>query len=148
MIQQLGQFLTVLGLGIQVGAKVHFSFVLTPTLFAHLPQEEAGRAVRLGFPGYHLTGMAALGLSLLSALALGRPTPLLLLIGAALAVELYAGIELLPRIARARGRLLDAEQPEESDPAHQEWKRLHRLGVQLNLAALGLGLASLWAALL
>lgn len=144
---RLIQYLTVLGLGVQTGTIIFYSFVLTPLYFGHLPREEAGRAVRLGFPGYYFTGIAALTVSLSAALAGGSPWQLALLLAGALGLELYAGVVLLPKLAQLRKSFLDPEAPAADDPVHEEWRALHRLSVQLNLGALGLGLGALWLAL-
>jgi uncharacterized protein DUF4149 len=146
MLLQTANFLVLLGLGVQVGTIVFFSFVLTPVLFGQLTREEAARAVRLGFPGYYGTGVAALAAALLGASAAGRGWPLVLVVAAALVLEVYAGAVLLGRISRARRAMIDQEKPDESDPAHIEWRRLHGLSVRLNLLALGLGLLALWLA--
>src|SRR5687768_5377362 len=142
MLQQLSHFMTVLGLGVQVGTIVYFSFVLTPTLFTQLTREEAGRAVRLSFPGYYMTGVGALAVALCGALAAGHGAWVLLLVAAAAGAELYAWQIVLPRAHTARASILRPEEEDPNDPAQSTWKRLHRLSVQLNLAALGLGLAA------
>jgi len=140
----LAGFVTVLGLGAQIGTIVFYSFVLTPVYFGYLTRQEAGRAVRLGFPGYYLTqivGLLAAGLGV----GIGGGTWAQgLAVSAALGVEVYACAVLLPQIVRTRPSVRDAEQPDESDPAHVQWRALHRLSVQLNLAALGFGLVALW----
>lgn len=139
-------YLIVLGLGIQTGTIVFFSFVLTPVLFAYLPRDEAARAVRLAFPAYYLTGSAALLLSLTGTLATGGSWRLALALTAALGLELYAGLALLPRLSRLRATLLDPEAPDKDDPSQTEWKRLHGISVKMNLGALLLGLCALWMA--
>ena len=146
-MEQLAAFVTVLGAGIQVGSILFFSFVLTPTLFGNLTREEAGRAVRVCFPAYYATTSAAVAAALMAALSTHRSGMLILALASALGAQSYAGLRLLPRMLKARAEVLDPESPDESDPAAQEWRRLHTLSMQINLAALSFGLVALWFAI-
>jgi hypothetical protein len=146
MASPLSEYLTVLGLGIQIGSSVFFTFILTPVLFANLTRQEAAQAVRLGSPGYHGTGSSGLALALGASLLGGAGPWLAPVLAVALGIGLYSRFAVLPRLLRAGSAILQPETPDPDDPAQQELDRLHELSVRLDVTRLALALFALWLA--
>lgn len=128
----------LLSLAVWVGSLVFFSFVAAPAVFRALPREAAGQAVAAIFPTYYALGWVAGGLALAATLAgaalAGVWTRALLwragLLALMLALSLYAGLVLLPRVRAARAA---------GDEAAR--MRAHRAAVALNLAVIASGVA-------
>ena len=124
-----------------MGSIIFFSFVVAPTVFKVLKPEDAARLQRALFPKYYLVGLlcAATGIVcvgiLLADRAFGKWPGILslLLLAASGATDLWLRQTVVPHMAELRERR--AADP--SDAAlEQEWKSLHRLSVQLNVAVL------------
>jgi hypothetical protein len=118
-------------------------------VFGALPQESAGQVVGVLFPRYYVFGTVATSVALVSAVVLWRAASgkawaavtimLVLMLGA----TLYAGRVVQPRAQALRSAL---HQPTVDAEVRSEFDRLHRLAVQLNAAALLLGIASVCVA--
>ncbi len=145
-------FVYLLLLGGWLGAMVFFSFFTAPALFARLEVREAGLVVAMLFPRYYVIGYVcgAGSLALAIAFAWRRLTPAQTLwwaavaaLAAALAVTLYAGLSLRPRIEELRGATGGAISA--ATQTKQAFARLHRLSVALNGSVLLLDLLALAA---
>jgi uncharacterized membrane protein len=151
---QMTKWLYLLTLAVWIGSIIFFSFVVAPTVFKVLKPEDAAKLQRAVFPKYYLVGMicAALGIVcvglLLADAAFGKwpgVFSLLLLAGVG-ATDLWLRQTVVPHMNDLRERraavVASNQQP---DPAlEDEWKALHRLIVQLNLAVLLCGFALLF----
>jgi len=128
-------------LAVWTGSIIFFSFVVAPTVFKVLKPEDAARLQRALFPRYYLVGLlcAAVGIVcvgiLLADRAFGKWPGILtlLLLAASGATDLWLRQAVVPHMAVLR----DQRAAEPSDTAlEHEWKTLHRLSVQLNVAVL------------
>lgn len=148
---QMTKWLYLLTLAVWIGSIVFFSFVVAPTIFKVLKPEDAAKLQRAVFPKYYLVGMicTALGIIcvglLLADNAFGKwPAVLsLLLLAGVGATDLWLRQTVVPHMNDLRERratIVDSGQ--QPDPAlEDEWKSLHKLSVQLNLAVLLCGFA-------
>ncbi len=133
----------VIALSAWVGSTLFFSFGVAPIIFRVLGAEAGGRFVRALFPRYYLWG-AISGAVALPAFVAGPlcyqeyrgpmvGVQALALIGGIL-VMLYGANSLTPAINRAR----------DGGPAsHDQFQRLHRRAVGLNVLTMALGLSLL-----
>ena len=129
-------------LAVWIGSIVFFSFVVAPTVFKVLKPEDAARLQRALFPRYYLVGLlcAAVGIVcvgiLLADRAFGKWPGILslLLLAATGATDLWLRQTIVPHMAELREQRAAAEQPDVA--LEKEWKTLHRLSVQLNVAVL------------
>jgi hypothetical protein len=128
-----------------VGSILFFSFGVAPVIFKVLGAEAGGKFVRVLFPRYYLWGAVAGSIALPAQVGvplcfpeLRRPMVgvLALVHIAAVLLLLYAGNSLTPAINAAR----DAGPSRE-----QEFHRLHKRSVRLNVLVLILGLGLLVA---
>ena len=151
---QMTKWLYLLTLAVWIGSIVFFSFVVAPTVFKVLKPEDAAKLQRAVFPKYYLVGMicAALGIMcvglLLADNAFGKwPGVLsLLLLAGVGATDLWLRQTVVPHMNNLRERRAAiVESGKQPEPAlEDEWKSLHRLSVQLNLAVLLCGFALLF----
>jgi len=130
----------VIALSAWVGSTLFFSFGLAPIIFRVLGTEMGGKFVRALFPRYYLWGAVA-GAVALPAFVAGPlcyqeyrgpmvGVQALALISGIMAV-LYGGNSLTPAINRAR---------DGGPPSHEQFERLHRRAVGLNVVTMVLGL--------
>lgn len=139
-------FLTALV--VWLGTIVFFSFGVAPAVFTTLPIETAGAAVGAIFPRYYGFCLVAGGALILSATGLalaadaGRRWFTIAGLGAIMfAMTLYAAVALQPRASALRHALhADATPPVGTQ---EEFKRVHRAAVGLNVGTLLLGLGVL-----
>ena len=153
MIQAI-KWVYLVTLATWVGSIVFFSAVVAPAVFQILNREDAGRLQRALFPRYYLLGCvcAVVGIVCVGWLVADRAFgkwpgifSLLLLAGMG-ATDFWLRQTVLPRLNELRelknptigtGRAPDLD-------AEAEWKTLHRLSVQLNVAVLLCGLTLLF----
>ncbi|NQU09983.1 DUF4149 domain-containing protein [bacterium] len=141
-------------LGVWIGSIVFFSFVAAPAIHRTLNPEQAGALLRRLFPAYYLVGLlgAAAGIAcvaiLLAANALRVPAAIarLLLLAGMGAVDLWMRQAVAPAMNRLRQEIATARTAgQQTDPeADADWKSLHRLSVQANVAVLLGGLVLLF----
>jgi hypothetical protein len=121
----------------------------TAVLFSRLAVADAGKVVSTIFPYYYLTGYVAGGVGLVLAIyfatfARGRAWWICaaVLLAAALALTVYAGAVVRPKIEAVRSVTEEAS----PDPQRKaEFDSLHRLSVQINGGVMLLDLLTLLA---
>jgi uncharacterized membrane protein len=151
---QMVRWCYLLTLSVWLGSVIFFSFVVAPTIFRVLSQNDAAKLQRALFPRYYLVGIicAAAGILcvgwLLAEHAFGKwPALLSLLLLAAMGgTNLWLRQAVVPRMTVLRELRSPAiGSGQLPDPAaDEEWKSLHRLSVQLNAAVLLCGLTLLF----
>lgn len=134
------KWLYLMALIVWLGEVVFFSFVGAPSVFRALPPAEAGRVVSTIFPIYYRIGyvcgavlLIASVVVLMSASARGWWGLTAVLTAIMLGATLYAGVIVQPRAAALRPQIHDAAAP---PTIKEEFDRLHRLAVQLNVVVL------------
>jgi hypothetical protein len=141
-------FFYLLALVCWLGGMIAF-IPFTAVLFSRLPVTDAGKVVGTIFPYYYMTGYVAGGIGLLLAIYFatggrGRGWWICsaLMLAGALALTVYAGAVLRPRIEAVRG----VNQETTPDPARKaQFDSLHRLSVQINGGVIVLDLLTLLA---
>jgi len=135
---QVMKWFYLVDMAVWLGSLVFFSFVVAPTVHRTLKTEDAAALIRRIFPKYYFVGMvcAGVGIVLVGLLVADQafakwPGALSLLLLAALGAT-NAGLWffLLPQMNKLR------ERKQLSAEAEADWKTLHRLSVQLNVAVL------------
>ena len=146
MFTTLIQFIHLLSLVCWLGAIIFFSFVAAPAIFRKLDRATAGEVVGVLFPGYYMMGYVCGGLAVIT-LFLGAQQ---VSVGkwAALGLMIFCTV-----IARAvinpKAKVLKAEMKEstagtEKEELEAQFKKYHRISVQLNVVVLLAGLYLLW----
>jgi uncharacterized membrane protein len=137
-------------LAVWIGSIVFFSFTVAPTVFKTLKPEDAAALIRRIFSKYYLIGIicSALGIVCVGLLLADRtfgkwPAILSLLLLAGMGgTDLWLRQGVMPHMNSLRDRRAAIEssgkQPDEE--LDKEWKGLHQLSVQLNVAVLFCGL--------
>jgi hypothetical protein len=134
----------VVALSVWLGTIVFFSFVGAPGVFGAFPESqraEAGRVIARLFPGYYRIGYACGVALLLASVILGAAAregvsawvASALLAVTMLGATLYAGVIVQPRVHELRLRI---HEPDVSAHVKDEFDRLHRRAVQLNVVVL------------
>jgi len=143
----LALFIYLLSIVCWLGAIIFFSAFVAPVVFGQLPVAEAGKVVSVIFPRYYVlgyvAGIIAVALAVYFAIARGARgwwSGAALLLAVALALTLYAGLVIRPRVDALRS----VSEEQNPDPARKaEFDRLHRLSVILNGDVLILDLLAL-----
>jgi uncharacterized membrane protein len=141
-------FVYLLGLACWLGGIIFFSFITAPSIFtSQIPLPEAGKVLSTIFPRYYLfgyiAGAVALALAIYFWAVRSARTPWALtaiFLAVAMALCLYAGMVVRPRVDAIRGVTEEAN-PDLAKRA--EFDRLHALSVRLNGGMLLLNLAAL-----
>jgi hypothetical protein len=133
----------LLALASWVGSVLFFSFGVAPVIFRVLGKESGGRFVRVLFPRYYAWGVVSGAIALPAFAAVPMAFPEYRgpwvgvqagLILAGILIFLYCGNSLTPAINAAR---------DEGPEGAERFDRLHKRSVQLNAAALLLGVVLL-----
>jgi hypothetical protein len=117
---------------------VVFSLVLTPVIFRTQPRESAARIVSALMPVYFryacVTIAAALAARVSAGSAFTGPQPSFgtVILGAALAANLWQAFVLVPRMERVRSMIPSFESRDAHHPARREFGRLHAFSMTLN----------------
>jgi Domain of unknown function (DUF4149) len=141
-------FFYLLALVCWLGGMIAF-VLFTGVLFSRLPVADAGKVVSVIFPYYYIVGYAAGAIGLVLAIYFavggrGRAWWICsaVLLAAALALTVYAGAVVRPKIEAVRS-VAEETNP---DPARKaEFDSLHRLSVQINGGVMVLDLLTLLA---
>ncbi len=139
-------------LALWAGGIAAFTFVVTPVIFRSYPRDMAGEIVGRLFPvyfGYNLA-LAVLAGALFLLVNADRTATAnrlsLLLLAAAIIINLFVVFKLHPDIVRVKQTVSSFERESPDSPARNSFKKLHALSAVLNLALLADGLALLVAA--
>jgi len=137
-----------------IGSIIFFSFTVAPTVFKVLKPEDSAALQRRLFPQYYLVGIvcAAVGIVCVGWLLADRafekwPAILsLLLLAGTGATDVWLRQAVAPRMNDLRDRrIVIIESGQQPEPElEKDWKAIHRLSVQLNMAVLLCGLALLF----
>jgi hypothetical protein len=141
-------FFYLLALVCWLGGMISFVF-FTGMLFSRLPSPDAGKVVSAIFPYYYIAGYVAGAVGMILAIYFavggrGRAWWICsaVLLAGALAITVYAGAVVRPKIQAVRSATEEAN----PDPVRKaEFDSLHRLSVQLNGAVMVLDLIALLA---
>jgi hypothetical protein len=137
-------------LAVWAGSIIFFSFVVAPTVFKVLKPEDAAQLQRALFPKYYLTGIVCAGIGLVLVVLLladggFSKWPALLsviLLVATGGTDMWLRQAVVPQMAdlrdkRAAAMAAKRETGAAPDPElDRQWKAMHRLSVQINLAVL------------
>lgn len=142
-------FFYLLALACWLGTLLFFSLLAAPVIFSQLAPPEAGRVISGIFAQYYRVGYVAQAIAMALAVRLamvrsGRAYWIIAaaVLGIGLAITLYAGLSVRPRVQAVRAVVEEAN----PDPLRrQEFDSLHRLSVQLNGAVMLLNLLALIA---
>ena len=136
----------LVALGVWVGSIIFFSFVIAPTIFKVLKPEDAARLQRALFPKYYLVGVICAGVGivcvglLLAERSFGKWPGVfsLLLLAMMGATDFWLRQSVVPHMAEIREQRAAALADGKEPPAEveEEWKSLHRMSVQVNVAVL------------
>jgi hypothetical protein len=132
-----------------LGAMVFFSVFVAPIIFTRLTVAQAGAVVSALFPRYYILGYVAGAIGTLLALYFANSrgprgwwNGAALALASALALTIYAGVVLRPRVDAIRS-VVEASKP---DPVLKaEFDTLHRRSVSVNGAVLILNLIAVVA---
>ncbi len=120
------------------GGMAVFSLVMTPVLFRTQPRQTAARVVGAMMPVYFRYAAVVVGAALAARFAAGwgfaGPQPSLgtVILGAALAANLWQAFVLVPRIERVKSRIPSFEPGDAHHPARREFGRLHAFSMTLD----------------
>jgi uncharacterized membrane protein len=139
-------------LALWVGGISIFTFIITPVIFKSYGRDAASGIVGHLFPGYFLYNLilAAAALALFFLLPVDRATLSsrfsLVLLSAALVVNLFIVFKLHPEAVAIKQEIASFEREAPDSPARKKFMRLHALSMALNLFLLADGIALLIAA--
>jgi hypothetical protein len=132
-------FFYLLVLALWTGGVALFTFIITPLIFKSYGRDEAGEIVGRLFPGYFVYLLVLSGLALLLFFLL-RPDRMtgayrvsLVLLTAALLVNIYVTFKLHPEAVKIKHRISSFERESPDSPARKEFRRLHAVSSVLNL---------------
>ena len=123
-------------LGGLLGSMLFFAIVVAPTVFRALPGDAAGKLLRALFPRYYLWGLVVAVLATLLAAPADAGAVVIVICALVAVLFVFSRQQLLPAINRAR----DARGAEAQ--AERRFRRLHGLGMFINLAQMLLLLAA------
>jgi uncharacterized membrane protein len=141
-----------LTLALWVGGMALFTFIVTPVIFRSFGRDAASGIVGHLFPGYFFYNLilAAAALALFFLLPIDRATSSsrfsLVLLSAALVVNLFIVFKLHPEAVAVKQEIASFEREARDSPVRKKFSRLHALSMALNLFLLADGIALLIAA--
>ena len=138
-------------LALWVGGMTIFTFVMTPVIFKSYGRDMAGEIVGRLLPGYFFYNLilSAAALVLFFLLASDRaalPFRLsLVLLSAALIVNVFITFKLHPEAVKVKQEVSSFERESPDSPARKKFRRLHGVSAALNLFLLADGITLLIA---
>ncbi len=139
----------MLVLALWVGGMALFTFIVTPAIFRSFDRDTAGGIVGHLFPGYFIYNivLAAAAFVLYFLLTADRSALphrfSLVLLAAALVVNLFIVFKLHPEAVRIKESVVSFEHESPDSPARRHFRRVHGLSAALNLFLLADGIALL-----
>jgi uncharacterized membrane protein len=149
-MNQILRFLQIFALGTWIGGIIFLSFVEAPGVFRILAsREQAGSIVGYSLVRLHHIGVVAAVIYLLAGLGLAKSlkwliTPAAILVIAMLVLTVISEHAVRPRINAVRSQMTSVEETPPDNPLRVRFDRLHRVSVQLEGAALLIGLVALF----
>jgi len=144
------KFLRVLALAGWIGAIGYFGVVVTEASFRVLPSpEQAGLVVGRTLSGLHTMGLMAAATFVIASVALKKKLRALVaptVLGVSLMALLTVVSEyyVMPRMAELRNQMGSVDRTPESDRRRAEFDRLHAVSVDVEAAAVVMGLIALF----
>ncbi len=143
------RFLRIFALGTWVGSIIYFSSVVTQGAFAVLSRDQAGALVGYTLGGLHWIGVVAAVVFLIASVTLGGSLTALVrpaAVGVTLMLLLTLASQrvVIPRMDVLRVQMGSVDATPASNPLRIEFDRLHGVSVDLEVAVLLIGLASLF----
>ncbi len=137
-MSQVAGIVYELAVALWLGGMAVFSLVMTPVIFRTQPRETAARVVGAMMPVYFRYASVAVGSALVARFAAGKgfsdlqPAYETVILGAALAANLWQAFVLVPRMERIKSRIPSFEPQDAHHPARREFGRLHAFSMTLN----------------
>jgi len=144
------RFVRVFALGAWIGAIIYFAAVVTQGAFAVLPNRDtAGLLVGYTLGGLHLMGLISAVVFVAASVAIEKSLRAFIepaVIGVILMAVLTIASQgyVMPKMAMLRTQMVSVEATPGNDPRRVEFDRLHGMSVDLEVAVLLIGLASLF----
>jgi uncharacterized membrane protein len=146
------RFLQVFALGTWVGAIIYLSFVVAPGVFGTLAnRDQAGAVVGLVLGRLHVLGLIAAAVYLGAAICLWMiystkelATPAVAMVIVMAVLTLISQRAVTPRMAELRREMVSVDATPRDNPLRVKFDELHRVSVQLEGAALVIGIGALY----
>ena len=128
-----------LALALWVGGMAIFTFIVTPAIFSSYGRDQAGEIVGKLFPGYFAYTLIVSAIALvLFVLLKGDPASRvsrvsLVLLAAALVVNLYVSFKVHPDAVKIKQEISSFEHESTDSPARKKFRQLHAVSAGLNL---------------
>ena len=132
-------------LALWVGGIAVFTFIVTPAIFKSFPRDAAGEIVGKLFPAYFSFNLVMVIVSLVLFLVLASDRPgkayrlSVVLLFAALLINVYIKFKLHPQAVAAKQQIASFESVSPESPERKKFARLHGFSAALNLVLLADG---------
>ena len=146
MLPKIIQFIHLLSLVSWLGAIIFFSFVAAPAIFRKLDRATAGEVVGVIFPGYYMMGYICGGLATIT-LFLGAEQVSVgkwVALGLMIFCTVIARAVINPKAKVLKEAMKESTAGKEKEDLEAQFKKYHRISVQLNVVVLLAGLYLLW----
>ena len=136
-------------LALWTGGIFLFTFIVTPAIFKSYSRDMAGEIVGKLFPGYFMYSLVISALAFLSfffiqsGLSKAVYRTSLLLIVAAVAINLYVTYKLHPEVRKVKAEIRSFEEVPPDSPLRAKFRKLHAVSATLNLLLLADGVTLL-----
>jgi uncharacterized membrane protein len=148
-MQKLFFILYDLVLALWTGGIFLFTFIVTPVIFKSYGRDMAGEIVGKLFPGYFMYNLVLSALAFLSfffiqsGLSKAVYRTSLLLIVAAVVINLYVTYKIHPETRKVKGKIHSFEEVPPDSPLRAKFRKLHAVSATLNLLLLADGITLL-----
>ena len=128
-----------LAISLWLGGMALFTFIVTPTIFATLPRDAAGRSVGAIMPLYFRYGLILTGIAFIVRIVSREAWPGArrqmgtVLLAAAVVLTAFQSFGLEPRMAAVKRTIPSFDTTPLEDPARKEFSKLHGISMALNL---------------
>ncbi len=137
-MSQVAPALYRIALALWFGGMAVFSLVMTPVIFRTQPRDTAARVVGAMMPVYFRFALVMVVAALAARFAAGRglsgvqPSLGTVILGVALAANVWQAFVLVPRMERVRSRVPSFGPADAHHPARREFGRLHASSLTVN----------------